>query len=168
MERGCASPNWVFTTTEKDVYRYHFVATALRSNTATVLLHLATVVPAGTTLRGGDVVVYVFVINQLSFPSPFYSVLVSVSVCMALWPVVLLSQLNISWLSVLICWRLERNISKRDLCIHSFGTWFRKYFLFLARDLCVLKKMKCEKVMFVWSAFKELCKVFMKNVLQIV
>ena len=74
--------------------------------------------------------------------------------------VVLLSQLNISWLSVLICWRLERNISKRDLCIHSFGTWFRKYFWFLARDWCVLQNKKCVKVMFVWSVFKELFNFF--------
>ena len=33
--------------------------------------------------RGGDVAVYVFKINQPSLPTPFYSVLVSVSVFMA-------------------------------------------------------------------------------------
>ena len=33
---------------------------------------------------GGDVAVYIFDINQLSLPTPFYSVLVSVSVFMAL------------------------------------------------------------------------------------
>ena len=38
----------------------------------------------GSPSRGGDVVVYVFDINQPSLPSPFYSVLVSVSVLMAL------------------------------------------------------------------------------------
>ena len=32
----------------------------------------------------GDVAVYVFDINQPSFPTPFYSVLVSVSICLAL------------------------------------------------------------------------------------
>ena len=34
--------------------------------------------------RGGDVAVYVFGVNQPSLPIPFYSVLVSVSVFMAL------------------------------------------------------------------------------------
>ena len=38
----------------------------------------------GSPSRGGDVAVYVFDINQLSLPTPFYSVLVSISVFMAL------------------------------------------------------------------------------------
>ena len=38
----------------------------------------------GLPSRGGNVAVYVFDINQLSLPTPFYSVLVSVSVFMAL------------------------------------------------------------------------------------
>ena len=41
-------------------------------------------VPASSPSRGGDVAVYVFDINQLSLPTPFYSVLASVSVFMAL------------------------------------------------------------------------------------
>ena len=41
-------------------------------------------VPAGSPLRGGDVAVYVFDINQPSLSTPFYSVLVSISVFMAL------------------------------------------------------------------------------------
>ena len=41
-------------------------------------------VPAGSPSRGGDVAVYVCNINQPSFPTPFYSVLVSISVFMAL------------------------------------------------------------------------------------
>ena len=41
-------------------------------------------VPAGSPSRGGDVTVSVKDINQLSLPIPFYSVLVSVSVFMAL------------------------------------------------------------------------------------
>ena len=41
-------------------------------------------VSAGSPSRGGDVVVFVFDINQPSLPTPFYSVLVSVSVFMAL------------------------------------------------------------------------------------
>ena len=47
---------------------------------------LCTVVPTDSPSRGGDVAVYVYVfdINQLSLPIPFYSVLVSVSVFMAL------------------------------------------------------------------------------------
>ena len=41
-------------------------------------------VPAGSPSRGGDVTVYVPAINQPSLPTPFYSVLVSVSDLMAL------------------------------------------------------------------------------------
>ena len=40
-------------------------------------------VPAGSPSRGGDVKVCVLDINQPSLPSPFYSVLVSISL---LWP----------------------------------------------------------------------------------
>ena len=28
---------------------------------------------------------------------------------------------NTSWLNVLICWKLEKHISNKNLCIHSFG-----------------------------------------------
>ena len=41
-------------------------------------------VPTGSPSRGGDVTVYVADINQPSLPTPFHSVLVSVSVFMAL------------------------------------------------------------------------------------
>ena len=41
-------------------------------------------VPVGSPSRGGDVMVYVKEITQPSLPTPFYSVLVSVSVFMAL------------------------------------------------------------------------------------
>ena len=41
-------------------------------------------VSAGSPSRGGDVAVHVFYINQPSLPTPFYSVLVPVSVFMAL------------------------------------------------------------------------------------
>ena len=41
-------------------------------------------VPAGSPSRGGDVLVYVTDINQPSLPTPFDSVLVSVSAFMAL------------------------------------------------------------------------------------
>ena len=40
-------------------------------------------VPTGSPSRGGDVAVYVFNRNQPSLPTPFYFVLVSVSVFMA-------------------------------------------------------------------------------------
>ena len=43
-----------------------------------------TAVPAGRPSRGGDVAVYVFDINHSSLPTPFYSVLVSISVFMTL------------------------------------------------------------------------------------
>ena len=42
------------------------------------------VVPAGSPSRGGHVVVYVKKLNQPNLPTPFYSVLVSISVFMAL------------------------------------------------------------------------------------
>ena len=41
-------------------------------------------VPAGSPSRGGHVMVYVTDVNQPNLPTPFYSVLVSVSVFMAL------------------------------------------------------------------------------------
>ena len=41
-------------------------------------------VPTGSPSHGGDVAVYVFDINQPSLPTPFYFVLVSASVFMAL------------------------------------------------------------------------------------
>ena len=41
-------------------------------------------VPAGSPSRGGDVAVYVFDIRQPRLPTPFYSVIVSISVFMAL------------------------------------------------------------------------------------
>ena len=41
-------------------------------------------VPAGSPSRGGDVVVYVKHLSQPSLPTNFYSVLVSISVYMAL------------------------------------------------------------------------------------
>ena len=40
--------------------------------------------PTGSPSGGGDVAVYVFVINQPGLPTPFYSVRVSVSVFTAL------------------------------------------------------------------------------------
>ena len=46
-------------------------------------------VPVGSPSRGGDVAVDVFDINQPNLPTPFYSVLVSISVFMALSPVFL-------------------------------------------------------------------------------
>ena len=41
-------------------------------------------VPAGSPSRGGDAAVYVFDLNQPSLPTPFCSVIMSVSVFMAL------------------------------------------------------------------------------------
>ena len=46
--------------------------------------HIMCGVPAGSPSRGGDVTVYAADVNQPSLPTPFYSVLVSVSVFMAL------------------------------------------------------------------------------------
>ena len=47
------------------------------------LLHLF-MVPTGLPSRGGNVAVYVFDTNQSSLPTPFYSVLMSVSLFVAL------------------------------------------------------------------------------------
>ena len=47
-------------------------------------LFLVQLIPAGSPSRGGDVAIYVFDIKQASLPTSFYSVLVSVSVFMAL------------------------------------------------------------------------------------
>ena len=41
-------------------------------------------VPAGSSSSGGDVAVYLFDVNQPSLPTPFHSVLASISVFMAL------------------------------------------------------------------------------------
>ena len=46
--------------------------------------HFTCHVPTGSPSRGGDVAVYVLDINQPSLPTPFYPVLVSDSVFMAL------------------------------------------------------------------------------------
>ena len=48
------------------------------------LQNLFSAIPAGLPSRGGDVTVYVFIINQHSLPIPFCSVLVPLSVFMAL------------------------------------------------------------------------------------
>ena len=48
------------------------------------MYHSCPSVPTGSPSRGGDVAVYVFAVNQLSLPTHFYTVLASVSVCMAL------------------------------------------------------------------------------------
>ena len=53
-------------------------------------------VPIGSPSRGGHVAVYVFDINQLTLPTPFYSVLVSVSVFMALSTVYLFVKVSLS------------------------------------------------------------------------
>ena len=67
--------SWISPTRMRcDRYRKRF---------GSVVASLA-VVPTGSPSRGGDVVVYIFDINQPSLPTPFHSVLVSVSVCMAL------------------------------------------------------------------------------------
>ena len=49
-----------------------------------LVLIVVLIVPVDLPSRGADVAVYVFDINQTSLPTPFYSVLVSVSVFVAL------------------------------------------------------------------------------------
>ena len=48
-----------------------------------VLLFIMLTVPMGSPSHGGDVAAYVFTVSQPSLPTPFYSVLVAVSVFMA-------------------------------------------------------------------------------------
>ena len=50
-----------------------------------VLSTLKDLVPTDSPSRGGDVAVYVFDINQLSLPTPFYSVLVSIILFLCLF-----------------------------------------------------------------------------------
>ena len=52
-------------------------------NRVFICIHLLKV-PTGSPSVGGDVAVYIFYINQVSLPTPFYSVLMSVSVFAAL------------------------------------------------------------------------------------
>ena len=76
-------------------------------------------VPAGSPLRGGDIAVYVADINQPSLPTPFYSIIVSISVFMALSTVFYSikspdnSPLSHSVLLVLflLCWSFQLYIS---------------------------------------------------------
>ena len=49
-----------------------------------LLLLVVTEIPAGSRSRGRDVMVYVSDRNQPSLPTPIYSILVSISVFMAL------------------------------------------------------------------------------------
>ena len=56
----------------------------LCNNVQSVGQYLLSLVPAGSPSRGGDVTVYVCDINQPSLPTPFYSVLVYISVFIAL------------------------------------------------------------------------------------
>ena len=50
------------------------------------MVEVLLILPMGSTSRGGDVTVYVLNINQPSLPAPFYSVLASISVFIALSP----------------------------------------------------------------------------------
>ena len=65
-------------------YVYTFPCLKTPTNSHEKRVHYAENVPAGSPSRGGGVTVYVYDINQPSLPTPFNSVLVSVSVFMAL------------------------------------------------------------------------------------
>ena len=49
-----------------------------------LVLIVVLIVPVGLPSRGADVEVYVFDINQTSLPTPFYSILVSITLFIAL------------------------------------------------------------------------------------
>ena len=95
-------------------------------------------VPAGSSSRGGDVKVCVLDINQPSLPSPFtllfclflsYGPFICISFhkssrqlfAFSLCSPSLISALSVLSTTYLIYWRLEGNILRRGLCIHSFG-----------------------------------------------
>ena len=61
---------------------HSFVRSFIRSFIRSFMLSVC--IPAGSPSRGGDVAVYVFDINQPSMHAPSHSVLVSISVCIAL------------------------------------------------------------------------------------
>ena len=63
---------------------YVFSTTCLFDRGPLLLAFLCLGAPAGSQLRDGDVAVYVFDVNQPSLPTPFNSVLVSVSFFTAL------------------------------------------------------------------------------------
>ena len=66
----CSTANcFLFISTAKNNHCYH---------------HYLPHVPLGSPSHSGDVVVYIFDVNQPSLPAPFHSVLVSISVFMAL------------------------------------------------------------------------------------
>ena len=71
-------PEWTQPTVKSSVC----APQRLRAIVVSLTIHSA--VPAGSLSRGGDFAIYVFDINQPSLRTPFYSVLVSVSVFMAL------------------------------------------------------------------------------------
>ena len=85
--------------------------------------------------RGGDVAVYVFDINQLSLPTSFHSVLVSISVFMAIFTVLQSinspdsSPLYHSALSVLL-WLRQGRMSVTCLGLHTRPHTFLFYFTF--------------------------------------
>ena len=56
----------------------------VHTNQFCITTYFLIAVPTGSPSRDGDVTVYAFDINQPSLPTPFYSVLVSISVFMAL------------------------------------------------------------------------------------
>ena len=85
--------------------------------------------------RGRDVAVYVFCINQLSLPTPFHSVLVSISVFVAILTVLQSinspdnSPLYHSALSVLV-WLRQGRISVTCIGLHTRPYTFLFYFTF--------------------------------------
>ena len=77
-----------------------------------------------------------------------------------------LSQSNISWLSVLIQLRLERNIYfRRDLCVTFLDCKPRENVWLCERDWCILWNMMCVVFICVWIVLTEswcnfLCEMF--------
>ena len=87
----------LFETMAKLILYNHFLASSLHtitdSNWNVIFLcsyihnqecHFELPVNTGSPSRSGNVTIYVFDINQLSLPTPFYSVLVSISVFVTL------------------------------------------------------------------------------------
>ena len=75
------SSDFVCTVCDQPIKQHVYI---VGSNVSCLFLDFEEKVPVGSPSRGGDVTVYVCDINQPSLPTSFYSVLVSISVFMAL------------------------------------------------------------------------------------
>ena len=84
--RQCATLRRTSSSSGKQTHKLHIINNSCKHVTSFISLYVTCLlgVPAGSPSRGGDVMVYVFDINQPSLPTTFSSLPVSISVFMAL------------------------------------------------------------------------------------